>query len=97
MTGTEKQVAWAEYILRPAKELIAQLPDGIRERHERGLANLGNASKVINCRYAVTGWCERVQEWISVQVTHDVSEDDAMKNGTPAAFTLAGTIDSVVF
>jgi len=97
MTGSEKQVAWATDILEPARALIEQLPVGIKERHEEALARLTVARTVIDCRYAVQSWCERVREWIDVNVSKTVSEDDAMHNGTPAAFRLAGTIDNVVF
>ncbi|MFA4975032.1 MAG: hypothetical protein WC683_20705 [bacterium] len=97
MTGSEKQIAWATDILKPVRALIEQLPAGIRERHEAALDRLTTASTVINCRYTVQSWCERVQEWLDVNVSKTVSEDDAMHNGTPAAFVLAGPIDNVVF
>ena len=99
MDGSEKQIAWANDIMAPVRDLIAQLPDDMRERYqyEEDLATLVRADRIIACRGSIADWCEGTQEWIDVHVTHSVSEDDAMHNGTPYAFRRPACVSAVVF
>jgi len=97
MNGTEKQIAWAENILEPVRELIEQFPEDIKDKHLRSMSQIESAKTVIDCRGAIAGWCERAQEWLNVNVLRIVSEDVAMRSGTPAAFTAPARIRSVVF
>jgi len=63
MNGTEAQKQWANDILAPAKALIDQFPNEIRQRHALSLGRIESAATVIRCRGNIADWCRRVQEW----------------------------------
>lgn len=65
MVGSEKQIVWATEVLAPVRTRIAQFPTALRIRHERSLERITSASRVIQSRAAINGWCERVDQWLS--------------------------------
>ena len=68
MTGSEKQIKWANEILAPAIELIDEFPDSIREKHLRSFNQIESAAKVIGSRGKIWNWCERVEEWLDTGI-----------------------------
>lgn len=68
MTGTEKQIEWANQILQPVRELISKFPDNLKTQHEGSLSRIETAKSVITYRAAIEDWCERVENWLETGV-----------------------------
>ncbi len=64
MKGSDKQVKWAEDILRPAINLINQFPEDLKVKHLNSINRINNAISVINQRNGIADWCERVRNWL---------------------------------
>ena len=68
MTGTERQMKWANDIVMPVQEIIARMPADIKGKHEMSFSRIESAATVINCRHQISDWCQQVEEWFATGV-----------------------------
>jgi len=72
MKGTERQLKWAQDILKPAHDIIEKIPNtAMKTRHLNSLNNIEYAHTVINARFNITDWTKRMERYIDQQKYHD--------------------------